>query len=350
MNRINRYVLFTFLRYLLVVAAAILAIFTVLDFLGHGDEISSASETMEGVSGQVFYFYLLNLPFLWVQFAPYLTLIAGMMTVLHFARKREWTPMLSAGASSFRVLAPVFAGAILAALFSVFLRELLLPNLAAPREGIQRRVFHQRDWALVDLTVRTQDDHRLLLRRYDPEKEQIFGLELFSFDSEGNDQLLQADFAEWKEGHWVLGKGRQVRAGQSETPVEYLSHPELKPEDFLRSYFSAVSPLELSSGQLKEVLARDSGHRQAETLLWAWRAAPFVHLILLFVGLPFVFRFSRRSSMEGFGFGIFSCMLFFVAEIVFRDFGSRGALSPALAGTGALLLYACVGLMLPRRS
>ena len=139
MNRINRYVLFTFLRYLLVVAAAILAIFTVLDFLGHGDEISSASETMEGVSGQVFYFYLLNLPFLWVQFAPYLTLIAGMMTVLHFARKREWTPMLSAGASSFRVLAPVFAGAILAALFSVFLIFLFSENHEKNSEGLLNR-------------------------------------------------------------------------------------------------------------------------------------------------------------------------------------------------------------------
>ncbi|MDP6849825.1 MAG: LptF/LptG family permease [Planctomycetota bacterium] len=350
MNKLDRYVLLTFLRVLLVVAGGILGIFTVLDFLGHGDELSASSELMDGVAGKVTLYYLLNLPFLWVQFAPYLTLIAGMTTVLQFAKKREWTPMLSAGASSGRVLAPVFLGAIIAAVFAVLLREMLLPNIAPTREGLQRTVFHQRDWLLVDLNVRTRSDQRMILNRYNPESETGYGLELYSLNHFGEDQLLQADEAKWAHGHWILENGRQISAGDLETPAEYLPGEGLHPEDLMRSYFASTSPLELSSRQLKEVLVRDSGHRQAATLLWAWRLSPLSHLVLLFVGIPFVFRFSRRSSTEGFGFGIFFCMLFFVAEIVFRDFGARGALSPALGGSGALLLFTCVGLMIPRRS
>jgi lipopolysaccharide export LptBFGC system permease protein LptF len=74
-------------------------------------------------------------------------------------------------------------------------------------------------------------------------------------------------------------------------------------------------------------------------------AAPWVHLVLLLIGLPFVLNFERRSSLEGVAVGLLLCALFFVADFLFQDLGQRGVLSPWLAGTAPVVLFGALGLV-----
>ncbi len=349
MGRLDRYVLRSFFSHWLVIATSLLGLFLVLDLLGRGDEIAESAALYGSVAGDVLRYSLYQLPFVAVQFAPYLTLIAALVTVMHLARAREWTPMLGAGRSAWRALLPVFLGAALLAVSASVVREVLLPRLAGPREALERHIFNQREWSMADLTARSSDGRLLLAARFRPFERDLDGLEVYGHGSGGSDQVLLADRGRWDGKGWVLRRGRLIESGRGERAVARLDDPEFRPADLLLSYFAHVHPLELSSSQLREVLARDPAHRQAATLLWAWRAEPFGHLVLLLLGLPFVFRFDRRSSMEGIGFGLLVCVLYFVAGILLRDLGGRGAVSPFLGGAGAVLLGCFAGLLGLRR-
>ena len=129
-----------------------------------------------------------------------------------------------------------------------------------------------------------------------------------------------------------------------EQPLQSYFHAGLLPEDLERSYFAHHRPLDLSARDLRALLRGDPGHRQAETLLWGLRLWPLVPLILLALGLPFALSFERRSSSEGVATGLVLCALYFVVDLLLRDFGGRGALSPWLAGTAPVLLFGSLGL------
>ena len=118
----------------------------------------------------------------------------------------------------------------------------------------------------------------------------------------------------------------------------------LAPRDLTRAYFGRARPLDLSAADCRALLRADPDHRQAATLDWAWRMTPFVHLVLLALGLPFALSFERRSSLEGLATGLLFCALYFVVELLVRDLGGRGVLEPWLAGSAPILLFGSLGL------
>jgi lipopolysaccharide export LptBFGC system permease protein LptF len=103
-------------------------------------------------------------------------------------------------------------------------------------------------------------------------------------------------------------------------------------------------PLDLNSESYTNLLQYDPGHRQAETYMWSARTLPFVALVLLVLGLSTSINFGRISSKEGVARGLLLCALFFVVELLFRDMGVRGAVSPWLAATAPVSLFAGISL------
>ena len=84
-------------------------------------------------------YYLLNIPFLYMQSAPFVTLTAALFTLSRLLKHNEVSAALSAGVSSHRVLMPIFLGAfgVAAAIFA--LREWAATNIAASRAAMNAR-------------------------------------------------------------------------------------------------------------------------------------------------------------------------------------------------------------------
>lgn len=354
MGRLDRYVFRVFAATWLVVAAALLGLLTVFDLLGHGDELGEAPLQGGMLYAALARYVAYGVPFLLVQFAPYLSLLAGIATVLALAKGREWTPMVTAGRPALRAFAPLFLGAGLLALGVALVRERVLPACALQREALDKYLFAQRAWQLDDLWARGRDQTRLYAERFAPgglpgargpaPPPAIAGLEVYDTAPDGTFRSLTADAAVWRGGHWELENGVLHSEGAGAQPVTRFDHPDLGPDGLQLAYFSLVNPLFLSSGQFREVLRRDPEHRQAATLLWAWRLAPLAHALLLLLALPFVLSFERRSSLEGVAFGVLLGGLYFVTEILLQDLGARGVVPPLLGGAGASLLFGCLAL------
>ncbi len=363
MSRLDRYVLRVFLLHWLVVAGAILGLFTVFNLIARADELGQAAAFEPHVTLLAARYYLANLPFLLVMFGPYLSLLAGLGTVLALMRGREWTPMLAAGRSSRRAFLPILAAALGLGMGLAALRETVLPRILVEREALERRLFDQRAWVLQDAWVRGQGLVALRAGLFLPGEglgagaatgpSRILGLELYQPGRPGGeavpDRLILADAATWKGDGWDLENGRRISVDRGTEPVARVEAPEFGPRDLLRAWFGLTSPDLLALRDLEELHRRDPGHRRAATLIRARLAEPWVHLILLLLGLPFALRFERRSSLEGFAMGLLLSALYFVADFLLRDLGGRGVVSPLLGGQGAALLFGALALWAQER-
>lgn len=338
MRILDRWVLRVFFLHLGTVFGAILGLFSILDVLGHGDELAETAAGGTPVILQTLQLALLQIPFLCSQFSPFLSLIAALLTVVSLQSRGEWFPLLGAGVSGFRAVAPLIFGVALVGFGMTLVRQYVLPSLSPVREALENQVMHQRPWQMVGLGTRTTDGTRLEIQRYFADALRMESVEIHGRDSRGGDTLILAESAVWKDGAWQLQGGMRWQADGSQKEVSVFRHPQLQPQDFMRSYFAAVDPLQLSSADLREIRRRDPGHRQASVLLWSQGAFPWVHILLLMLGLPLVFRPDRRSPSDGLAWGFLISLLWFVLDLVLRDLGSRGFLGPLLGGCGALFL------------
>ena len=347
MQRFDRYVLRSFMQHWLVVCLAFVGLFTVLDVLVNADEFQEALEKEElGVGGSsILLYYLYNAPYLLMQFAPYITMLSGLGTVTQLLRNREWTPVLTAGRPTWRAFLPIMLAAAFVSMGLAGVREVWMPDLLGPHESLQRKLFSQRLWQPKDLWARGAGDVRLHAELFQPEAEppRVVGLEVFTTTEDGGDERIVAAEAEWRGGAWQLEDGVRL-SNEGEEGVAEFSYRGLMPKDLERAYFGRWRPLDLSVRAYRALLEGDPGHRQAETLLWGLHSAPWVPLILLALGLPFALRFERRSSMEGIAHGLLLCALFFVADLLLRDLGGRGSLSPWLAGSAPVLMFGSLGI------
>ena len=346
-QRFDRYVLRSFLNHWLVVCTAFVGLFTVLDLLVNADEFQEAmDDPILGITwGSILRYYLINVPYLLMQFAPYITMLSGLGTVTALLRNREWTPVLAAGRPTWRAFLPIMLTASFLSIGIAVAKETLMPPLLSQHESLQRNLFSQRLWEPKDLWARGVGDVRLHAEVFKPQAEpaQIIGLEIFATSEVGDDEHIVAKSASWQGAAWSLEGGLRVRGG-AEEPIHSFDFQGLAPIDLERAYFSRWRPLDLAADDFRGLLAGDPDHRQAETMLWGQRSAPFVPLILLALGLPFALSFERRTSLEGIANGLLLCALFFVADLLLRDLGGRGALSPVLAGTAPVLCFGSLGI------
>lgn len=358
MGRLDRYVLRVFLLHWLVVAAAILGLFTLFDVIARADELGQAAAIEPHVTLLAVRYYLANLPFLLEMFGPYLSLLAGLGTVLALMRGREWTPMLAAGRSTRRAFLPILAAALALGLGLAVFRETLMPRVLVEREALERRLFDQRAWALTDTWARGEGLTALRAGVFlpgaglgsgsDRGASRVLGFELYEPGRPGGaavpDRLVLADQARWQDGGWDLENGRRISVDRGSEAVDRVETPDLGPRDVLRAWFGLTRPDMLPLRDLAELRRRDPGHRRAATLIRARLAEPWVHVILLLLGLPFALRFERRSSLEGFAMGLLLSALYFVADFLLRDLGGRGVVAPWLGGQGAAFLFAGLAL------
>ncbi|MDA1259986.1 MAG: LptF/LptG family permease, partial [Planctomycetota bacterium] len=142
MQRFDRYVLRVFLAWWLVVALALLGLFTALQLLGKSDEIQQAGEFGLGLADLGRY-ALLSQPYLLLTFGQYVTLLAALGAVMQLLKHREWVPVLTAGRSALRAVAPILLAAFALALSLSWMREAAAPRLMPEHEALHRRFFSQ---------------------------------------------------------------------------------------------------------------------------------------------------------------------------------------------------------------
>jgi lipopolysaccharide export LptBFGC system permease protein LptF len=103
----------------------------------------------------------------------------------------------------------------------------------------------------------------------------------------------------------------------------------------------------LSSKDLKTQYQRQPEHRHLAVKLHHHFAFPFSHIILLFLGLPFVLHFENRSVFLSLISCFVICALFFVVSSISMNIANQSELfSPILAAWLPVMLFGSLGITL----
>jgi lipopolysaccharide export system permease protein len=299
-------------------------------------------------------FYLLQLPFLYLQMSPYVTLVAGMFTAAKLARNNEIVAVLNAGVSVRRMLFTVYASAAALALGMFLLREQANQDLGRRRDLLQDYLKERRPRPEIEnLVVWDRRGIPVTLREYhvaqDPEQSMAVGL---SARQRVGERLISIDARAARplsNGRWALEGGEQLvdEGTQREIhPHPVLDDPRFTPHEVELAWKARERPLDLSYSELGDLLANEPTNLQYQSLLQYTLTFPLAGLVLLLVGLPFVVGEERGKAGERVARGLFLCMAYFGVDFVARTLGLQGAVGPLVSGWLPLVLFGSLGVVL----
>ncbi len=350
-GKLDRYVLSLFTGSYAVAFLLVVGLFVILDLATKLDEYLQPSP----LTGQppsswlIVEFYLLNLPFVYLQLAPFVTLLAGLFTLAKLLRHNEIVAALAAGISTHRLLLPVFASAAALALGMFGLREWFTEQIGNRRDELQARLVDGGSGQVLEnLWLKDRAGNPVRLTEYTSgTPAHIRGLE--ATDMAGPRWInVEAERAVWTGGAWELAGGVREDLTEREAapvPVGHLEGFEFTPADVLMAHKARERPMDLSFAEVRALAARDTGNAQYRTLLQYHLTFPLAHVVLLLVGLPMLLRHDR-GRVEGVAFGFALCVFYFGADFISRSLGMREILSPLLASWLPVLFFGSLGIVL----
>ncbi|MCB9913835.1 MAG: LptF/LptG family permease [Planctomycetes bacterium] len=359
-GKLDRYVGGIFASSYLTALLVVLGLFFIMDMAENLDDfLEPWPDGSRVASSVVMRYYLANTPFLFLQAAPFITLIAGLFTLTRLLRNNEVEAAMAAGISARRLLVPIFFGGALAALGMVVVRESATTTFQPVRESLLY-VLKQKSYDVryEALWMRTPDGSLLRMGEYRPgdATRPAEGRDLAAHLREDGKWVatVRADRATWAVrdgvGGLVLEGGERVEVGDRRevTPQAWLGPDDFAftPELALTFLRARHDPLQLSYVEARELGARDPDNVQYQTLTQYHLTFPLANLVLLAVGLPLLMRHERGRGAEGLAKGLLLCLFFFAADFVCRNLGVQGALDPLLASWLPVLFFGSLGVAL----
>jgi lipopolysaccharide export system permease protein len=300
-------------------------------------------------------FYVLNVPFLFLQAGPFVTVIAALFTVSRMIKHNETVAVMAAGVSAQRLLLPVIASGVLAALGMFVLREGLATTLAPQRDALldmleKKRLepIYKSVW-LKDLKGDVVHIRTFLPSTGEPPTAVLLGVEVTS--KRRNAYILQrADRAVWTATaagpRWVLEGGilEEVDNRKVQRTLQELEDLAFTPADVLTAIKGYSLPLELSFSEIKSLARCDPDNTAYQTLLQYNLTFPLANIVLLLVALPMMMGRERGRHQVGLASGCGLCVTYFFVDFISRALGMEGTLSPVMSSWLPVLLFGSLGI------
>jgi len=353
MKLLDRYLFRQFFKYLLLVMAALVTIYLLIDFFERIDDFVEARESL-GLAAK---YFLLKIPLIIEQLTPIIILLGGIIVLGLINHSGEILALKGVGINTFRLTIPITATAVLFSVLALGLAEWIVP----PTTANTNKIFYEQ--------VR-QEKPRGLLRRnrffyrdaqgfYSFEKNQengnIFDNFIFTaWDADYNlDVLLRADSATWMNGVWTFS-GCSIKQKKSPNGYKICYFAETgyplsaSPEDFFVPEYKIN---EMSLTGLISLARTNKGTRGTEASLKFLERVSFILLgiPLLMLGLPLLL-ISHHIWGRDLSLAIpLSCGLAFAAWggwSVMQSLATAQVINPVLAACSVHIIIAAIGTFL----
>lgn len=349
MKILDRYLLREFLGYLVLGLVGVMAIFVVVDVFERLDVFLDHRAPLHLIAR----YYLFRLPEWVVQVMPIALLLATFLGLGQLNKFNELTAMRTAGKSLSGILGPVLVVSVLAALVSLTLSELVVPqtNLARDRLYDQeiQDIHHQQVTERADVTYLGEGGRIFYMRLYLVNEERMHEVSLQEFHGGALLRRVDAAEASWDGQRWVFSSGylREFSGGRERVkPFARMAVNGVgeRPEDFAKE---SRNPGEMNFLELWNYVRRlrASGARVANYLvdLQVKLAFPLVNLIVILIGAPLATRLRMQSAALGFGLSIAISFCYYALLRTGQALGHSGALNPYVAGWLGDLVFGAVG-------
>ncbi len=356
MRILDRYLLREFAGYLVLGLVGFIVIFVVVDvvekidvFLDHRAPLALILE------------YYGNLaPDIVVKVLPVALLLATFLALGQLNKFGELTAMRAAGISLIRIMVPVFGVAVLCALASLALGELVVPSATRTRDTIyNERIQHMNTIGQserADITYLGEGGRIWYTRLYLVNEKRMHEVSLQEFRSGALWRRIDAAEATWDGGRWVFTSGylRTFERGKEKAePFQRMAVGGLaeRPQDFAKE---DVQPDEMNFLELHRYVERlrASGARVANYLvdLHLKLAFPVICIVVVMIGGAMATRLRMQSAALGFGLSVAISFVYYGVMRAGQALGHNGALPPYVAAWMGDALFGTMGLIMMRQA
>ncbi|MCR9117275.1 MAG: LptF/LptG family permease [bacterium] len=375
MKILDRYILWLFLKVLLICFVSLTGLFFVIDAFGNLDEFLEYSKQGKGLAMVLAAYYGPRVLSSFDLVSPLLSLVAAMFALTWLQRTHELTAIVAAGVPPRRVIVPLIVAAMGVSVLAAVNRECMIPRYrnelshnAQDLKGnkshpVQPKHDHQTN-ILINGRSLTRSEQKIekptfvLHTPIGPFRKKITAAAAFYQPAshqhpagyrfvdvvfpEATSELESGDIKKlgrvifspsdtpWLESNELfVASGIQFnKLSNSSSWIEYSSVPEL---------IAGLHNLSLDYGADVSLAVHSRFVR------------PFLDMTLLFLGLPFVFSRGNRNIFVAAGMCLLVVAIFYVTMIGCKVMGSGGMLSPSLAAWAPLLIFAPIAFVLTAR-
>jgi len=342
---LDRYIARSFLEPFLVAAAFIVGLYLVAEaFSDLNDYLREAGGFVEALF-RIARIHILRIPTFLAPVLPIAMLIGAAYGVAQLSGKNELMVMKASGVSLWRILAPLYAVAVVIALLGLANRELLVPNVEQyVASDLNRWTGETQRYERV--TIYLTEEGTLFTMTYNVATEHARAM---TITRESTREHIRARTARPVDGGWEL---YEVEIG-SEKLDSLTWKTSLRSRDVELELLDAkVCPLQVLKRMIRNVRndkQPDQARLRNYVLLYHARLAyPFIGLVLVGLGLPFVIAHERiqRSRLIGVGVCILICMIFYTVQFIADDLGQTGNLPPQVAAWLPTIVFGALGVYL----
>jgi lipopolysaccharide export system permease protein len=262
--------------------------------------------------------------------------------------------MKTLGLSLYRLLAPVFAAALLLAVLAFLFTDRVVPEATFRYHETrdQIRSYQRSDGSRRQVLLQDVADQLIFARTYDAAKRRADEISYERLEKGRLVERLIARHMSWQEGAWVLLQGHSYRYADS--TVQHISFDTLaldglalRPEDFARQQ---RKPEEMDYAQLSAYIARATASGEDATRhrvdLHLKISFPLTSLVTLMLGATLGANARRAGLANSFGLGVLICFAYYSCVKAGQALGWNGLLSPWLGAWIANLLFGALALLL----
>jgi lipopolysaccharide export system permease protein len=326
--------------------SSLLSLYVVVDLFTNLDDFTHHGQGLSATVRHIVTYYGYKIPKIFDHLCEVIALLAAMFTVAWMQRNNEQVPLLSAGVSTRRIVAPVLACACVMLSLAGINQEFLIPRVAD-------QLSHDRDDPSGAREVTARSHYEPNNIHIEAEKAIRKGRIVRDFRVTIPEtlagQLLHLTAREARylpeRKAWELVGTRPAEADPIENVLEkvdtgrYLLH--VREVDFEALTRNPNWFLLTSTQQLFEELQKPESNRlSAMAVLFHMRLTrPLLGILLVFLGLSVILRDQNRNAIVSSGLCLVLCGLFFGVQYSCKMLGDNDFLPPALAAWAPVLCF-----------
>lgn len=366
MSILRRMVFREFIGYFLIGVISLTALFLIVDFF---DRVQRYVGEWGAPASLLLWFMAYKIPMIVYQMTPLALPLSTLVALGFMNRNRELTAMRAGGISARSVIMPVFVFALVCAGMLFALGEYVSPITNEKQRLVyeEMRRYQAKNKAAIQGGAAELMDvfggwYRgatgiYLIRRYEIDKDRIFGLTIFKMENGFNiSSRIDAEEAAWNGSGWT-GKNVEFRdfangglktTTRIETPLPIDETPNnfetLKVDPKAMGFFELLA-------YIKRLESGGSDMREFRVDLWSKIGYPLSGFLLLILAVPFGLKKGRGENLSSaLLISIIICITFYQFNAWMISIGYGGVVRPITAAFTADVLYGALGVYAYARS
>lgn len=348
MRILDRYIIKSVLNTFILCLFVFLLLFIIIDVLSYLDEILK-----QQVSPKVLIqYYLLYIPIIFIQVAPFSCLLATLYTFATLNRNSEIIAMRASGLSIFDITKTVIIFGFIISMLVFWTNGNLVPLSAALKQKLKHSIentskndSNKNKEVITNLSMYGLRNSLFFINKFSRASKTMEGIIILEHDKYQNIiRKIVANKGIFRKGKWIFYQSitynfdtmGQLKNEPKFVAEETMAIPET-PDDFLNQ---SQQPDFMTTDQLKDYIAKlskcgaNSVVRNLKVDLYQRYTSALLSVFIILLAIPFALKIKKYSTgISSLGISIIMAFSYYVLNAISIALGKAGFIAPILSAS-----------------